>query len=165
MKNLFKKIAILSIVLIVFGCSKDGAKGDTGANGVDGNANVLGSPTFTTTAANWTSNSGGVYWTASFTGATAITQSIVDNGIVSVFFLTGTEWTPLPFTIFNQNMTYAFGVGTIDLVAQSTDFTAMANPGNVTIRYVVISASNKMAHPKTNWNDYNEVKKVLNLND
>lgn len=158
-------MAILSIAIIVFGCSKDGAKGDTGATGANGNANVFGSTTFTTTAANWTASNGGVVWSTTLNGATGITQEIVDKGIVSVFLLSGSDWTPLPFTILNQNMTYGFSVGKIDLIAQGTDFTAIPNPSDVTIRYVAISASNKMAHPKTNWNNYDEVKKALNLED
>jgi hypothetical protein len=177
MKNLFKKAVLLSIAMFVFGCSKDGEtgpagpagangiNGTNGTNGTNGNANVFGSTTFTTSAANWTSNGGGVYWTAVFTGANEITQDIVDRGIVSVFLLSGSAWTPLPLTVFNQNTTYGVGVGTIEFVVSGTDFNPIPNPSNVTIRYVVISPSNRLSHPNTDWNNYEEVKQVLKLKD
>lgn len=174
MKNLFKKAVLLSIAMFVFGCSKDGetgpagpagANGINGTNGINGNANVIGSTIFSTTASNWTTDTGGIVWTATLTGANEITQNIVDRGIVSVFILTGSQWSPLPFTFFNRNMSYSFGVGTIEFVAYGTDYAVIPNPSNVTMRFVVISPSNRLSHPNTDWNNYEEVKQVLKLKD
>ncbi|RAR73796.1 hypothetical protein [Flavobacterium aciduliphilum] len=174
-KTLFKTSIVMLIALITMSCSKDGATGPAGpagangTNGTNGNANVIGTNSFTTTSSNWTSGGGGVFWTANLTGATSITQNIVDKGIVSVFRMYtvngATQWSPLPDTNINQNLSFSYGVGTISFLMQSTNATAIANPGAITLRYVVISPSNKRAHPNTNWNNYEEVKEVLHLQD
>ena len=165
-KTIFKTVVILLTTIMTISCSKDGATGPAGANG---NANVLGSNSFTTTSTNWTSSGGGVFWTANLTGATSISQSVVDRGIVSVFrmyTINGvTQWSPLPDTNINQNLSFSYGVGTISFLMQSTNAVAIANPGAITLRYVVISPSNKIANPNTDWNDYNQVKAVLHLHD
>lgn len=174
-KTIFKTSIVMFIALIAMSCSKDGATGPAGPagangiNGTNGNANVLGSSTFTTTTSNWVSGGGGVYWTANLTGASSITQNIVDKGIVSVFrmyTINGvTQWSPLPDTNINQNLSFSYGVGTISFLMQSTNAVAIANPGSITLRYVVISPSNKMANPNTDWKDYNQVKEALHLQD
>ena len=171
-KTFFKTGLVLVITLLTISCSKDGADGATGpagANGIDGNANVLGSNPFSTASTNWTSQNGGSIWTANLTGATSITQNVVDKGIVSVFrkyTANGiTEWSPLPDTNTNINISFNYGLGYITFFAQSTNAVAIPNPGVITFRYVIISPSNRMANPKTNWNDYSQVKKALNLVD
>ncbi|MFZ4107134.1 hypothetical protein [Flavobacterium sp.] len=174
-KTIFKTAVILLTAIMTVSCSKDGATGATGqtgangTNGTNGNANVVGSNTFTFSTSNWTSQGGGVYWTSGITGATPITQNIVDKGIVSVFrmYTSGgqTVWSPLPDTNINQNLSFDYGVGTINLIMQSTNGVAISNPGAMTLRYVVISPSNKMANPNTNWNDYDQVKIALHLQD
>lgn len=173
MKKTFLKTGlVLVIALLAMSCSKDGADGATGAtgaNGINGNANVLASTPFTTASTNWTSAGSGVYWTANLTGATAITQNIVDKGIVLVFRMYTenglTQWSPLPDTNANQNLSFIYGVGTISFFMQSTNTIAIPNPGAITLRYVVVSSSNRLANRNTNWNDYQQVKKALNLVD
>lgn len=180
-KTIFKTAVVLLTAIMTISCSKDGANGANGAtgpagpagangtNGTNGNANVIGSNTFTFSTSNWTSQSGGVYWTSGITGATIITQNIVDKGIVSVFrmYTSGgqTAWAPLPDTNINQNLSFVYSVGKIDLIMQNTNGVAISNPGAMTLRYVVISPSNKAANPNTNWNDYEQVKEALHLID
>lgn len=177
-KTFFKTGLVLVIALLAMSCSKDGADGATGAtgatgangtNGINGNANVLGSTPFSTASTNWTSQNSGTLWTANLTGATSITQSVVDRGIVSVFrkyTANGiTEWSPLPDTNTNINISFNYGLGYITFYTQSTNAVTIANPGAITFRYVVITPSNKMANPNTNWNDYQQVKKALHLAD
>ena len=174
-KTFFKTGLVLVIAILAISCSKDGATGATGStgangtNGINGNANVLGSTPFSTVSTNWTSLNSGTLWTANLTGATSITQNVVDKGIVSVFrkyTANGvTEWSPLPDTNANVNISFNYGLGYITFYTQSTNFAAIPNPGAITFRYVVITPSNKMANPTTNWNDYKQVKKALNLVD
>jgi hypothetical protein len=165
-KTFFKTAVVLVITLFTISCSKDGEKG---ADGIDGNANVVGLTPFSTTYSNWTSLNGGALWTANLTNASSITQSIVDKGTVSVFrkYTSNgiTEWSPLPDTNTNINISFNYGLGYITFYAQSTNGVAIANPGAITFRYVIISASNKMANPNTNWKDYKQVKEVLNLQE
>jgi hypothetical protein len=170
MKKLFLKVVLIFTVgFFSLSCSEDGADGKDGINGVNGNANVLGSQEFTTSSSNWGSILGGTVWTANLTGATSITQDVVNRGIVSVFRKYTNngvvQWAPLPDTNTNINISYQYGVGTITFLAQSTNAVAFSNPGAITFRYVVVSPSNRMANPNTNWKDYNQVKAALNLRD
>ena len=179
MKKTFLKTGLVLVVaLLAISCSKDGetgpagpagANGTNGTNGIDGNANVYGSNTVQFAASNWTSQFGGTWWTSSITNVSSITQTIVDRGIVLVFRKYTdngqTVWAPLPDVNTNINLSYEFGVGTIYLIVQSTNAVAISNPSAITLRYVVISPSNKMANPNTDWNDYNQVKEALHLQD
>jgi hypothetical protein len=177
-KTIFKTGLFLVVTLLAMSCSKDGAIGPAGAsgangingtNGINGNANVVGSAPFSTVSTNWGSLSGGALWTATLSGQTTITQSVVDRGVVSVFrkYTSGgvTEWSPLPDTNTNINISFNYGLGYITFFTQSTNAVAIANPGAITFRYVVITPSNKMANPNTDWNDYNQVKQALHLED
>ena len=174
-KRIFKTAVVLLTTIMTISCSKDGATGPSGAtgangiNGTNGNANVVGSLPFSTASTNWSSASGGALWTANLTGQTAITQSVVDKGIVSVFrkYTSGgvTEWSPLPDTNTNINISFNYGVGYITFYVQSTNAVVISNPGIITFRYVIITPSNKAANPNTNWNDYEEVKEALHLKE
>lgn len=168
-KTIFKTAVILLTAIMTVSCSKDGATGPTGAtgaagtNGINGNANVIG--TNTLTVSTWTSYSSGSLWGTSLS-ATGITQSIVDKGIVSVFIGDSSgSWTSMPYTIGNTSWFYSFGVGFINIYKTNTNLAAIANPGSQTFRVVIISASNKMANPNTDWKDYNQVKEVLHLQE
>lgn len=186
MKKTILKVTVSIITSLFFlSCSSDGAQGPAGpagpagtngingtngtngTNGINGNANVLGSEPFTTASNNWTSSVGGRAWTATLTGATSITQNIVDKGMVIVFrrYITNgvTQWAPLPDTNININISYSYSLGAIQFLAQSTNDTSIPNPGAVTFRYVVISPTNLSANPNVNWKNFSEVKKVLNL--
>jgi hypothetical protein len=168
-KTIFKTSIVMFIALIAMSCSKDGATGPAGpagangTNGIDGNANVIG--TNTVTISSWTSYASGSLWVGGLS-ATGITQSIVDKGIVSVFIQnTAGTWTALPYTIGNTSWFYDFGVGFVNINKTNTNLSAIANPGSQTFRVVIISASNKMANPNTDWKDYNQVKEALHLQD
>ncbi len=164
MKKTFFKTAILSVIILFsISCSNEGPAGTPGAagtngtngtNGINGNANVIGLSPFSTSSLNWTSTFGGAVWTANLTNATSITQSIVDKGIVTVYrkyTVNGiAEWSPLPDTNTNINISYTYGLGYITFYAQSTNAVAIPNPGIITFRYVAISPTNKMASQKTN---------------
>ena len=150
---------------MTFSCSEDGATGATGQAGADGNANVIGTNTVTTTSSNWTSYSSGALWGTSL-NVSGITQSILDRGIVSVFKSDSSgSWTALPFTFGNQSWFYSFGVGFVNISTTNTNITSFANPASQTFRVVIVSASNKMANPNINWNNYKEVKDALKLKD
>ena len=177
MKNLFKKIAILSIAMLVFGCSEDGAAGATGAtgangingtngtNGQDGNANVIGLNDVTTTSDSWTTVNDATFWKTTLYFP-EITQAVFDKGIVSVFrkYNSGI-WNALPYSYYNESWNHGFFVGGINIFCVSTDRTLINNPGAQTFRVVIITASNRMANPETNWNNYDEVKTALKLRD
>lgn len=155
-------MAFLGVAIIVFGCSKDGVDG---INGADGNANVIGTNTITVSSSSWTSIDNGRMWGVNLS-ATGITQSIVDKGIICVFAQDSDgAWFSMPFTIYDNSWFYKFGVGYVNIYTTNTKRDVINNPGSLSFRIVIVSPSNKMANSKTNWNDYVQVKKALNLKD
>ena len=142
-----------------------GANGTNGTNGTNGNANVIGTNTFSAPPSSWTSSGGNTVWATNLI-VPQITQAIVDRGIVSVFYQSGTGWMALPNSNpqnhYFSNYGFIEGAVGVYMIAES-GYTL--TPGTTIFRVVVISASNKLANPKTNWKDYNQVKQALNLED
>ena len=139
----------------------DGKDGVNGIDGKDGNANVIGSSSFTPT---WTN--GGTYWYTSLT-ATGITQSIVDRGVVMVYMKDGSRWVALPVTGWLNDEVFAFNfeLNKLNLFCYNTAGTLPNSPVASIFRMVTIAPSNLAKYPDTDWRDYNQVCKVLNLND
>ena len=164
MKNLFKKIAILGIAMIAFGCSKDGANGTNGTNGTNGNANVGATADFTILPSNWQSSGNLKY--VSITN-NSITQSIVNSGIVMVYQKSNTDgsYTALPFSNQGIDRGFTFGLNYLQITLSAYNGSAITISTNTVIRAVIISASNKMANPNVNWNNYSEVKDKFKLID
>lgn len=170
-----------------------GATGATGATGTNGTAGAIGA-TGTTGATGATGADGvaGATGTTGATGATgastniasyiftnqsvflvgntrflvpAITQDIVDKGIVLVYFrLTGatTSWNALPYSESGNTLNLqTYGVGYVDL---KSNFTS----SGLDIRVVVVpgtSLTTLMAHnPGLNLNNYDQVAKAIGTN-
>jgi hypothetical protein len=171
MKNLCKKFAILSIAMIVFGCSKDGeigpqgpagTNGSNGTNGTNGNANVLGSGDFTITPTDWLSSGNTKYVNIS---NSVISQQIVNTGVVMVYQKVNNNYIALPFSSGGFDYRFAFGLNNLQIIVSTYNNTAFTVTSNFTIRYVVISSTNKMAGSNINWQNYEEVKYKFNLKD
>jgi hypothetical protein len=156
----------LTLGLTFSSCKKGdtGPAGPAGTNGTNGNANVVSS---TVTATGWSYTSPS--WKVSFTYA-AITQAIIDKGVVLVYAKVGNAYNQLPLT-FYQSATYSSTwevstyLGGVDIIATDSDLTQPSNPGSQTFKIVVISASARTANPNINFKNYNEVKQAFNLVD
>lgn len=178
-KTIFKAAVVLLTTIMTISCSSDGAAGPAGANGIagvngtngtngtNGNANVIGTNTVSVLPSSWT-NVGGLStsWSTTLT-ASAITQAIVDRGTVSVFFQLGTQWIALPYSNPQNHYftNYGFSLNTVEINISTQTGYILTSPGSNVFRVVAITASNKAANPNTNWNDYEEVKEALHLNE
>jgi hypothetical protein len=167
MKTLLKKMAILSIAMLVFGCSKDGADGTdgiNGTNGTNGNANVIGTSDFTITPTDWQTSGNLKY--VNLTN-NIITQSIVNTGIVMVYQKSNTDgsYTALPFSYQGIDRGFTFGLNYLQITLSAYNGSAITISANTVLRAVIISASNKMGNPNVNWNNYAEVKDKFKLKD
>ena len=161
-------IGALSLSLITISSCQKGEKGDpgpagqngtNGTNGVDGNANVIGTNTVTLNPSDRTITSGVASAHLSVPG---ITQEVFDKGAVMVYYkASSTQWTALPYLLSNVYIVYGFKVGDIELVASTTNGTAVTINGALTFRAVIIPAKTKLSHPRTDWNNYNEVEKLI----
>jgi len=153
----------LACGLLFTGCKK-GDTGPAGANGTNGNANVVSS-SLTTSAWTYVSPS----WEMTFTYP-AITQNILDNGAVLVYVQQGSNYYQLPYTFYpastySRTYTFVHYLGGMKVFVTDSDLTMPSNPGSLTFKVVVIAASQRMANPNVNYDNYNEVKKAFDLKD
>jgi hypothetical protein len=137
-----------------------GTNGTNGTNGINGNANVIGTSTVALNSNSWTAL--GTYFGVALS-VPAITQAIVDKGVVLVYEQDATYWRALPYTSGIISKFFVFTLNSVEIYYQNTDGSQTTNPGNKTYRIVAISASVAMANPNVNWENYEEVKTILNL--
>src|SRR5450759_2038184 len=137
----------------------NGAAGTNGTNGVNGNANVYGGNTVTTNSGSWTASGSAFLVTIT---STAITQAIVDKGLVMVYEQSASYWRALPYTSGIVSKFFYFTLNSVSVVYQNTDGSQTTNPGNQSYRIVAISSSVAAANPNVNWGNYEEVMKILN---
>jgi hypothetical protein len=178
MKQVF---SVLSVACVAFftlflsttntGCKKgdDGAKGDTGT------ANVMFSP-WTDVIFTPAKNSAGdtVAWVAEM-NAPKLTKNILDSGTVKVYLNAGTSADPfivsLPFTdlyayVGVQNLNVYFTVGKINMYA-TDDAGTITSSGQKAyqFRYVIIPGSVSTGRSAVNWDNYEAVKALYHIKD
>ena len=161
------------VILFISSCSKDGAVGPAGkdgangSNGTNGNANVK---TMTFTVTTW--NSGSAYYYVFLTD-TNITSTILNSGAVEVFWhITGTTWNPAPWRAYNPagytvlaqaslgqvSVYWTYDGGTLN-----QSFNTYWGVSTCNFKVVCISSSAMKKHPETNWSNYSELQKVINI--
>ena len=99
-----KTLLILScsLGLLLSGCKKKevepiaGPKGEQGAPGIGGNADVTSITIFQVNASKWEADTATNGMKATF-DFPEITRDVVDHGAVKVFIKTGNAWSELPF--------------------------------------------------------------------
>ncbi|HEX8516642.1 MAG TPA: hypothetical protein VF868_10615 [Bacteroidia bacterium] len=163
----FGLLLFMAVSATVFnGCKgKDGAPGAEGPKGADGNANVVG--TTSATISSWTLG-GGILYSASLT-STAITQAIVDKGVIMVYEDDGSGgWYALPYTLAIESSSFGFGYasgGFVNIYITNTDGSTPSHPGTRTYRIVAITSRGMEAHPEVDVKNYAQVKQAFNLKD
>jgi hypothetical protein len=173
MKNL-NLFLVLFTVIYCFSCKK----GDDGAQGPPGTANVIYSDWVNATFTPVKDNNGDTLFFQSVIDAPKLVDSIVNKGSVKVYanmnFYSATPATPfvtlLPLTdltlFFGLNITPYFSPQKITLIANDDVSTFTDN--NIKYfqyRYVIIPGGAPARMPTINLNNYEEVKKYLNLKD
>ncbi len=178
--NLGLAAIMLAGSFLLNSCAKDGDTGPAGANGTagkDGNANVKGY-LFTVNNTDWTVVNN-ANWQYKF-NCPAITKGVMDSGMVIVYW--DANNLPLPNTsnyvtppfigyqIATRTITSSWQLspsGTGQVTVSIYDPTGVSIPaqGPLDFKVVVASAGNRMANPNLNWNNYNEVKASLNIQE
>jgi hypothetical protein len=167
-----KVLLILTVIMLVsfVSCSKtgpagpagkDGTNGTNGTNGADGNANVL-VDTLTITSTQWKVSDDIIYSDSTESTLTedktfdiqfpAITQGVIDSGLVAVYFApdnSSTDMEPLPFQfLYDENLLeydYKVELGVVHLFIYyarlSNVYPDIANyyPGSHTFKVVAMS--------------------------
>ena len=168
-----KLLAYCTAILLISSCGKDGAPGVAGPQGPAGTANVHSS-TFVVTNSQWqtTGTSGTDYEKFVDLNDPYITQDILDNGAVLVYWITNSGINvQLPYqnvypagtTPFIYQPSATVGFATVE--AYYTDWTSFNFNANSQIKFkvVTIDGSLKDAHPEINWKDPQSIVKGLNL--
>jgi hypothetical protein len=156
-----KKIILLLLAGALFtvtSCTKTGPRGPQGPAGYDGNANVIGSNPFLVSAWSYSNN----VFSASFNDAD-LTSSVVNTGLVEIYkqYPDG-SWTNLPDIDGVVSTVYNFYQGGFDIYVLTTNGSTTPAPGSINFRTVIIPSSLRLAHPNTNWKNYNEAMAVIN---
>lgn len=188
--NALSTLCLVAVfALVIASCSKEGPAGPAGATGPAGPAGAAGAagPKGDTGVANviysaWldasytadTQKNGAVIDTIGFYFDAAVpklTSAILTSGDIKVYVNLGSSATPVivplpyfdPYFGISINPTYSLNL--IDLYS-NLNVSTYTNGGTKyqQWRYILIPGG-KPARSGINWNDYNEVKKALNLPD
>ena len=144
-------------------------KGDTGPQGPEGNANVKSG---IYEVSNWTRyTSSDVTTRFVDIDVPGVTTDIANYGAVLVYYSGQqiTSWTALPylFPSGTNNISYGFlyhyAPGVVEIEYYASDGSDPGDPGTVEFQIVVIEGGPLKANPKTDLNNYEEVRKTFNL--
>ena len=182
--------ALAVIIAMLFtACSKEGPKGDQGANGSPGPAGPAGpaGPGGTTSNviySDWLDlkfkpdtviQGGGKIDTLGYysdINATKITNDLLSNGEIKVYINTANATNPviIPLPYFspasNLYINPTFFAGGIELYSNGDMSTTTSNNQKIyQYRYVIVpgSVATTSQNKSINWNNYSEVKSLLNL--
>ena len=155
-------LGVFALTALTFGACTKAKDGAPGAQGPEGNANVVGTNTVTIPSSSWAAN--GTTWTTGITAA-GITQDVVNKGSVQVFIQYGTEWWALPDLTGINSTSFGFSLGHVALINANSDFSQATNPGTQTFRIVIITSRAMTTHPNVDLKNYNAVKNAFNLKD
>ncbi|NQX97349.1 MAG: hypothetical protein HRT73_05640 [Flavobacteriales bacterium] len=173
MKKLKKVLsfALLSGVLLIFSCTKEGEQGESGTNGLDGNANVK---SIVLTANSWAWNTTTSARYQVFSGITEITFDIASYGAVLLYQLNsgGTGYIQLPLTgvvsggVVETDL-FIYGEGFVEVQIQNSNLSDPISqiPIPTTYKLIVIPSTAKLSNPDIDYTNYYEVKGAFNLEE
>jgi len=160
-----KNLMFIALIIMVFaGCKKE-VEGPAGPRGADGNANVKSQEIMVTTV-EWTGGGNG-YSVQKL--CSIITGDIYNSGAVMAYLKIGDNWRALPYTnwsggTWTTNVLFEYLEGSIRFRFQDDDGLT-PNPGNRTFKVVAIESRLLEANPTLDLTNYDDVKRVLNLNE
>lgn len=189
--NVFRSALVLAVVVIVTSCAKDGdtgpqgppgpagaagPQGVAGPAGPIGTANVIYSPWLDVTyeAVEDQTTGDPIAWVAEIV-APKLTAAILNNGEIKVYLNAGSTADPAVFPLpINDlyaltgisNLNAYFSLNTINLYCteNASTFTEQGVKA-FQYRYVLIPGGAPARMATVDWNNYDAVKKYLNLKD
>lgn len=188
MRQLFSVLLLASITFMATSCSKDGDTGATGAQGQKGDkgdggpagpAGPKGDPgTANVIYSNWldlplikdpTQNNGNYYNAA--ISVNQLSQDMLTKGVIKVYLNVNSAddpiVVPLPYTDESGKIIrFVASNQTIDIIANFDASTKTTNGKKYNqYRYVLVPGGTAANGQPVNWNDYEEVKAQLDLNN
>lgn len=168
MKKTITFITLTAAFICAFGilftaCKKgeiQGPKGDPGANGIGGNANVVSTNTFIVHTSLWVADSAAECYKVTISFPT-LTQSVVDKGGVKVYRQTGTVWSELPIATSDLFTQFGFDVGNLYLNYINIEGGMPGTPPPTDrYRMVIVSEAQRSANPIFNYETNNQIKNI-----
>ena len=158
-------------VLMFTSCTKENYDDKYQAKGSYGNASIVTSNTVTLN--NWSEewNDGINYEYLSQIGWPALTQSIIDNGVVMAYYKDGAYWYALPLsysddTYSAQHWNFSYTAGSVDIEVVGYDDSgswSASDFNGTSVKLVAISNEAKAMHPEVDLNNYTQVASVFGL--
>ena len=150
--------------IVLNGCS--GRDGAPGAQGPEGNANVL-TMGYSILPSQWAYSSP-VLWVDLVDPD--ITSNIMNSGAVLVYMESGGNTTQLPITSFytspatyTETMTATHYLGNVEIDIEDSDAGAPGTPGPISFKVVTMSSRKLLQNPHINFKDYESVRRAFNL--
>lgn len=151
-----------------------GPAGKDGKDGTSGASNITTSPWIGITTADWNTFTEDSTYINVYIPDKVITETVLEKGLVYAYirFGTGTGYAePMPYGFDGGKISFApiFDAtegGFMEIYLSS--FRNKPTGPNIAVRYVIVpeaTVSNPGRQKAINWNDYNEVKRELNLKD
>lgn len=163
-----KTLIAICLMAVTFTNCKKGDTGPAGKDGTNGNANVQ---SVTLNANSWTWDNTNQYSYVTFSNISILTSEVVNDGAVMLYEGNSGAYTALPYTIgigmpSNQTLIsrYTYAINSIIITVELSDG-LNPTPSPKQYKLVCIPKSAKMTNPNVNWENYSEVKQVLNLKD
>ena len=163
-----KTLIAICVMAVTFTNCKKGDTGPAGKDGSNGNANVQ---SVTLNANSWTWDNVDKWSYVTFSNVSILTNDVVNGGAVMLYEGSSGAYIALPYTIgiglsSNQTLVTNFSYATNSIfIWKSLSDGANASPNPEQYKLVCIPKSAKMANPNVNWENYSEVKQILNLKD
>ena len=166
--------AFLMLIATLGSCQKGdtgatGAAGQNGTNGTNGNANVAAG-TVTLSASNWTWNTTNDWYVCAVTDS-SVNDAIVSSGSVLAFVQNTAyiNWYAMPYAFAYSSTVsayyaYNYYLYTVNLTLQFSNQAQASNIPTYNFKIVCITSEQRVAHPNTNWQDFNSIKAALGDN-
>jgi hypothetical protein len=170
MKQSSKTITTLVTGLIMaFGLTFSSCKkAETGPAGKDGNANVQSTGEVDLSSLTWTYQgdpSNDAY--SCVYSNSAITQDVLDKGLVMAYIKTLNGWAPLPFSAViygTDDITFEIVNGEIRFYYRdNNELTTTYDPSNTSLIVRVVIIPSQIKKPNVDHYNYQEVKEAYNL--
>jgi hypothetical protein len=162
-------VFLILLTLIVFNSCK---KGDDGAQGPPGTANVIYSNWLDVTFSPERDTNGDITGYSATINSPKLVDSILNKGDIKVYVNVGSPTMPSVFSLpITNDLGFAlipyFQVGKINLISDVDASTEVGTGGQkfFQYRYILIPGGAPARMPTIDWNNYQEVKRYLNLKD
>jgi len=163
---------LLPVVLLTVISLSSCKKGDDGAQGPPGTANVIYSAWLDVKFTPQVASPGDTTGWSAIINAPKLTDSVLNKGEIKVYVNVGSSTSPSVFSLpINSDLGFVlipyFQVGKINLISDIDGGTETGTGGQkfFQYRYVLIPGAAPARMATIDWNNYAEVKRYLNLKD